>query len=347
MAAAAVLLASSCSGGTTTPAGSPLSGPTSSSPTAPAGSIVVPPGSYQNPVVSENRPDPALLRVGAVFHLYSTEGNGANVQTATSTDLVTWTPGPDALPGLGKWASPGKTWAPEVIAVRNKYVMFYTASDTASGKQCIGRADSATPAGPFVDKSASAFVCRPDKGGDIDPNPVIIAGKPYLFWKNDGNCCGLPVRIWGQQLDPGARTPVGKRVELMGNTKAWQGNLVEGPEMVPRNGKLYLFYAANDYASTSYAEGYAVCLSPLGPCVDQDKPLLISTDRAAGPGHAFVLSVGDKTWMIYHAWQPDAVNTVIPGRQLWLDPLRWTGPADGPVVSGPNADPQPKPVVGG
>ena len=73
---------------------------------------------------------------------------------------------------LGAWALPGKTWAPEVISVGDGYVMFYTAADQASGRQCIGRAAAAAPEGPFVDDAAVPFVCQPDLGGSIDPNPV-------------------------------------------------------------------------------------------------------------------------------------------------------------------------------
>ncbi len=289
-------------------------------------------------------PDPGLLSAGGKFYLYSTEGAGANVQTATSDDLAHWTVGADALPAVGPWAEPGKTWAPEVAAVSGKYVMFYTASDKASGKQCIGRAESRVPGGPFVDRNTRALICQENLGGSIDPSPLVVDGKVYLYWKNDGNCCGLKVSLWGQPMDPGAANLTGKPIPLLSNTQSWQGNLVEAPEMVPHGGRFYLFYAANDYASTSYAEGYALCSSPIGPCKDSPNPVLRSNAAAAGPGHAFILTVKGKTWILYHAWSPDAVGSEIPGRQLWLDPLSWQN--SGPTVPGPNPDPQPMPAVG-
>ncbi len=55
-----------------------------------------------------------------------------------------------------------------------------------------------TPAGPFTDTSAKPLVCQADEGGSIDPSPRVAAdGTVYLYWQNDGNCCGLPVKLYG------------------------------------------------------------------------------------------------------------------------------------------------------
>ena len=120
--------------------------------------------SFTNPVYDRDFPDPFVLKVGGTYYAYATNGNGSNVQTATSKDLVHWTPGSDALPKLG------------------------TAS---SGTQCIGRAIATAPQGPFVDSFAGALVCQKSDGGSIDPD----AYGGYLYWKNDGNSIGRPTQI--------------------------------------------------------------------------------------------------------------------------------------------------------
>src|SRR5215212_190872 len=71
---------------------------------------------FRNPVYGPDFPDPFVLRVGSTYHAYATNARGRNVQTLTSDDLVHWRRGPDALPEVGRWAYPGKTWAPEVLA---------------------------------------------------------------------------------------------------------------------------------------------------------------------------------------------------------------------------------------
>ncbi len=345
--AAAVLLGSTAGCGAETPAPGTAAGASSA---ASGAAITSESGAglaadqFQNPVVAEDFPDPGVLAVGDTFYLYGTQGNGANIQLRTSTDLVDWRPQADPLPELGRWAAAGRTWAPEVLALDRQYVMFYTAADTQSGKQCIGRAVAEDPAGPFTDNAAAPLVCQQDEGGSIDPSPLRVAdGSVYLYWKNDGNCCGLPVRLYGQKMDAAAEKLTGKPVALLGNTQSWQGNLIEAPEMVPHGESYFLFYAANDYGSDQYAEGYATCSDPLGPCKDSPAPLLASTDSAAGPGHAFVLAVGAQTWIMYHAWPPDAIGSARPGRQVWLDPIQWT--AQGPAVEGPDAEPQKRPDV--
>jgi beta-xylosidase len=311
-----------------------------------AGSTAAGARTYVNPVWDQDFPDPAVLRAGGSFHAYATQGGGKNIQTLTSTDLVHWRPGADALPELGRWADAGNTWAPEVIDVSGTYVMYYVARAQAQGVQCIGRATATAAGGPFTDRAATPLVCQAALGGSIDPNPIRAAdGSLYLYWKNDGNCCGKPVHLWGQRLSADGARLVGAPVALMTNDKPWQGNLVEAPEMVTHAGSYVLFYSANNYASADYGIGYASCREPLGPCVDRSSRSLIpSNDAAAGPGHCFVLATAKgATYLLYHAWPPDAIGSQSPGRQLWMEPLTWSGGV--PKVHPSDASAQPAPVV--
>lgn len=281
---------------------------------------------YSNPVYDQDFPDPAVIQAGTRYYAYGTQGGGSNIQVLTSPDLTTWTTAADALPNVGSWASTGSTWAPEVVALSGRYVMFYVAHDNKSGKQCIGRAESAEPGGPFTDTRSAALICQTGLGGSIDPNPVRAAnGNLYLYWKNDGNCCDKPVQLWVQQLAPDAGSVRGSPVALLSNTRGWQGNLIEAPEMVSHGGRYFLFYSANDYASDKYAVGYASCQGPTGPCTDRStSPLLASDGAAAGPGHCYVLNLKNgSSVMFFHAWQPSAIGSSSPGRQLWLEPLVW------------------------
>ncbi|HVU93183.1 MAG TPA: glycoside hydrolase family 43 protein [Jatrophihabitans sp.] len=303
-------------------------------------------GTYVNPVWDRDFPDPAVLRAGNTFHAYGTQGGGANVQTLTSTDLVHWRAGADALPQVGRWATAGDTWAPEVIATGGRYVMYYVAHANTAGKQCIGRATAGDPAGPFTDPVAAPLVCQAALGGSIDPDPFRAPdGSLYLYWKNDGNCCGKAVHLWGQQLSADGSRLLGRPVALMTNDRPWQGNLVEAPEMLAHAGGYVLFYSANDYASPLYGIGWASCRGPLGPCTDRSsRSLVASNDVAAGPGHCFPLVLpGGTVELLYHAWPPDAVGSQSPGRLLWMEPLTWRG--DVPVVHPSEASPQPAPAL--
>ena len=140
-----------------------------------------------------------------------------------------WEPGEDALPQLGIWALPGKTWAPEVIEVMDGYVcstpppIRRRVGNASAGQSPRSRQghSSTTRKGPFV--------CQPELGGSIAPNPVRTPdGSLYLYWKSDGNCCGEPVDIWGQELDARAAALVGRPVAMLSNSQAWEGDLGRG-----------------------------------------------------------------------------------------------------------------------
>src|SRR3954451_22818354 len=89
---------------------------------------------FANPVYNGDFPDPFVLKAGGTYYAYATNGAGKQVQTLTSKDIVHWTPGPDALPKVGSWGFNGETWAPEVLARDDSYVLYYTAN------KCVGRA---------------------------------------------------------------------------------------------------------------------------------------------------------------------------------------------------------------
>jgi beta-xylosidase len=278
-----------------------------------------------------------VLRAGDTYYAYATNGHGAQVQTATSKDLVHWRPGVDALPKVGTWGYPGSTWAPEVLH-DGAYVLYYTAS---SGTQCIGRAVSDTPLGPFVDHWSAPLVCQKGDGGSIDPDPFRDAdGSLYLYWKNDGNSAGKPTHIWVQRLSADGTRVVGTPHDTgETNDRVWEASVVEGPTMWRHDGRYYLFYSGGDYAADDYAVGYATCTSPLGPCTDApENPILKTRCRAHGPGHDALIEVGRQTWIVYHAWR---ANHRADDRVLWIDKLDWQ---DGkPVVEGPTCTPQPVP----
>jgi beta-xylosidase len=299
---------------------------------------------FKNPVYDTNFPDPHIIRADGEYYAYSTNDSGANVPTLRSENLVDWTVGEDAMPQLAPWTAPGMTWAPEVLHREDdKYVLYYTAATAAAGKQCIGHALSDSPGGPFVDRDEEPFICQVDQGGSIDASPFVDDGATYLFWKNDGNCCGLDTFIYAQKLSANGLEREGEPVKLLTQDAAWEGDLVEAPVMWKHADKYYLFFSANAYYNESYAVGYATCEGPLGPCEDApENPILKTANGAAGPGHTAIVEDDDAdTWMAYHAWPPDAIGSTIPGRTLWVDQLTWQNGK--PVVEGPTKDRQPVP----
>ena len=129
------------------------------------------------PVFDENFPDPFVLSAGkGEFVTYSTN-DVQNVPMAVSRDLVNWSFArdaagrkADAMPTLAPWVKPGFTWAPEVIKLGGRFLLYYTANHRAQDKQCLGVAVSNSPRGPFVDRSMKPLLCQFEPGGSIDAN---------------------------------------------------------------------------------------------------------------------------------------------------------------------------------
>ncbi|MBC8172215.1 MAG: family 43 glycosylhydrolase, partial [Anaerolineae bacterium] len=287
---------------------------------------------FQNPVIEANFPDPFILKVDDTYYAYSTNSNSRNVPVATSTDLISWDFGRDALPSLPGWVdlSSPNVWAPEVIRIEDQYLLYYTARDKTTDRQCIGLAISDAPEGPFRDHNDAPFICQAEEGGSIDASPFRDEdGTLYLYWKNDGNCCQMATYLYGQQLSADGTTLMGDSVRLIRNDQPWHGPVVEAPTMWRRGERYYLFYSGNVYAGEKYAIGYAVCETPLGPCEDaEENPILVSDMETqplvVGPGHqTVIMDEAGETWLVYHVWQVTRGGALTSNRQVWLDRIIW------------------------
>lgn len=305
--------------------------------------------SASRPAMPMNFPDPFVLHIGDRYLAYSTNYMEVNVPVAFSTDLRTFQPLADAshpsgfrdaLPTLPRWARPGRTWAPEVIRIGDRYLLYFSAHHRRTDQQCVGVAASREPRGPFVPQGEEPLACQHALGGTIDASPFRDAdGKLYLYFKNDGNhpSARTATQIWGQEMSPDGLSLVGEPVSLARNDLDWEGHIVEAPFMVRRpSGAYILFYSANDFAwqprqrLSQYATGYATCAGPLGPCTDAPGGPILASRREpfclSGPGHVMVLTAEGRDYIAFHAWA--ARRGCRPGgdaRFLHLAPLNWTG----------------------
>jgi beta-xylosidase len=256
-------------------------------------------------------PDPFILPVGDEYYAFATNSAAGNIQIIESSDLAHWTTVGDALPHVAAWAKPGATWAPSVLHLGDTYVLYYSAVFLGTGEQCISAATASQPQGPFTDTSTIPVACQLTDGGSIDPSPYVDAsGTPYLTWKSEGGG-GRPPTIWAQQLGPdGTGLLPGAPTALLQPTVAWQGGVVEGPDMVDLDGQYELFYSGNDWSTAGYAVGVAACVGPLGPCPPSDAPPVLSSGASfSGPGGASVFTDAQGTvWMAFHAWLPGEVG---------------------------------------
>ncbi|MCU1428132.1 MAG: glycoside hydrolase, family 43 [Actinomycetia bacterium] len=252
-------------------------------------------------------PDPYVLAANSQYYAYSTNSGAGDIQVLASPDLGSWHFVGNALSRLPGWAAPHSTWAPSVMARGGGYVVYYTVREAATGRQCVSRAVSRSPAGPFVDTSGGPLVCQP--GGSIDPSPYVDAGgNPWLLWKAEGYP-GAAATIWSQPLTPDGKALAGTASALIAADRWYEAGVVEGPSMFGLNGEFVLMYSAGNWQTHGYNEAYAVCSGPAGPCTKPgDGRVLTSGSRLAGPGGGEVFASGGGLWLAFHAYNEGAVG---------------------------------------
>ena len=166
--------------------------------------------------------------------------------------------------------------------------MYYSTEEQASRLECIGRAVSASPAGPYRDTDLVADAV-PAHPGRVD-RPVRHREPrrvDYLVWKSNGNAARVPDSIWSQQLSSDGLSLQGAPHRLIGDDASWELGTVEAPAMVAAStGGYWLFYAGGNWSRPNqYATGLAYCSTPTGPCREtSSKPFLTTMSNDISPG---------------------------------------------------------------
>lgn len=280
-------------------------------------------GLYANPVFDQDCADPGVAADGDRYVMTCTSGNAAAAfPLRTSRDLVHWTDAGHVFPSGTRPAWGGSDfWAPEIHRVGDRWIVYYSAR-SGDGSLALGAATASDPLGPYTDLGRPLL--HDSSPGVIDASFFEAPdGARYLLWKIDGNAVGRRTPIYIQGLAADGVTLMGSRTEILSNTLAWEGSLVEGPWMVEHAGSYYLFYSANGYATTRYAVGVARASSPLGPFTKRGDPILTSNHSFGGPGHGSVLRGPSGDWVhVYHSWLASSVGGD-PGRLVLVDRIDW------------------------
>lgn len=297
------------------------------------------------PIFNGDFADPfGLMDSGENLYLYATNTTTANIPVLVVTrgDTFLGEYLGDALPTLPSWTVKGDQWAPSVWARPDgTFVMYYTTPAPLQAldeprRQCISRATANAPGGPFTDDSTGPMICPLEQGGAIDPSVFVDADDtPWLIWKADGNCCGLPTTIYSQRLAADGLSTAGPPHELLTDDQAWQAGVVEGPSMVRRGDQYVLFFSANNWDSADYAIGVAECDSITGPCTQPlDKPWMKSAQDYSGPGGQEFFDAPGGIWMVHHGFLPGQAGTPNGERRLYLDLIDFPTGAEVPATIG-------------
>jgi hypothetical protein len=134
-------------------------------------------------------------------------------------------------------------------------------------------------------------------------------GLSYLLWSGREDASDTRQHLYIAPL----RTPWelgGPRVRIASPTHPWEGNVNEGPQVLRRNGRLFITFSANSCTSDDYALGLLTAAEgsdPLDPASWTKTPGPVFQKAVAngvyGPGHNGLTTSSDGTedWLLYHA----------------------------------------------
>jgi beta-xylosidase len=276
-------------------------------------------GTFLNPLISGDHPDPSILRDGSNYYLtFSSFDAYPGLPVWRSNDLVNWQP---VGPTLRKPV--GSVWAPELVRHGKRFYNYFHARTPEYRSLYVITAESM--AGPWSDPVDLRLPAH------IDPGHVVGEdGKRYLFLSG-----GDRVRLSDDGLatdgkvehvyDPW-RYPAEWNVETFAP---------EGPKVLRRGEWFYLILAVGGTAGppTGHMVIVARSRSIHGPWENAPNNPIVRTvsekEKWWSRGHATPIEAPDGSWwMVYHGYE-NGFWTL--GRQTLLDPVHWT--ADGWLVA--------------
>jgi len=252
--------------------------------------------------------DPFVVWAEGRYWLYGTNIDGANVPVLSSIDGSQWVDEGDALEVVPEGAVEGESlvWAPSVLAIGGRYVMYVTMFDEATDEPCITVATSDRPDGPFVTGGDWRLECGSGAGGVIDASPVQDAdGNWWVLFKNEGSPA-VTNALWSARLSADGLSTVGSSTPLLWPNQDWEHGVVEGPSMVAVENGYLLVYSAAAWDASAYSTGLAWCETVTGPCRKLGVgPVLASGWGGDGPGGAEVFAdASRRLWLVYHQRDP-------------------------------------------
>jgi len=271
-------------------------------------------------------------------------GTGFGILSRFSDDLRTWQSGPPVFTNAPSWRTNiaprhnGRFWAPDVIRVADRYLLYYSVSSWGSRESAIGLATNATlnPRSPGYGWQDGGIVVRTtssDNHNAIDPAACLDSdGRLWLafgsYWS------GIKLI----ELNPltGLRLATNSPIHSL----AWHDS-IEAACLFRHADQYYLFVNWGQCCrgtNSTYEIRMGRSRAVTGPYLDQEgndmmrgggTPFLKTFGDYVGPGHAGILHAGDTDYLSYHFYDRRQ-----RGRSM-LDLL--------PISWGTNAWPQVKP----
>lgn len=293
-------------------------------------------GTFLNPVLPGDHPDPSVLRDGEDYYLTVSSFDAyPGLPIWHSRDLVNWVPLGHAIT-----RNVGSIWAPDLVKHEGRYYIYFAArrggtEGQARSNWVVWADDIRGPWSEPVELGLGRYIDPGHAVGEDGRRYLFLSGGDYVPLSDDGlRVAGEPKHAYD-----GWRYPEDWDVEAYAQ---------EGPKILRRGGWYYMVTAVGGTAGppTGHMVIAARSRSIHGPWENSPYNPIVRTASRDEPwwsrGHATLVEGTDgRWWMVYHGYE-NGYWTL--GRQTLLEPVEWT--EDGWFVArgGDLGKPLPKPA---
>lgn len=259
-----------------------------------------------NPLISAPAADPWIVHHEGFFY-YCESRNNQTIHVRKAKHFLDI--GQDE--GVKVWSPPRRgmnsknVWAPELHFLAGKWFIHYAADNGKNENHRMWVLESKTsdPQGEYICRG-----CLDTQGWAIDGTILQMDKKLFYLWS------GWPGKVDGQQnlyIAPMSNpwTISGPRVLISEPTESWERHemaINEGPQVLHRDGKIFVVYSASASWTMHYCLGMLELTS--GNLLDRASwkkhgPVFEKNEKLWGVGHcSFVKSLCQtEDWIFYHA----------------------------------------------
>jgi arabinan endo-1,5-alpha-L-arabinosidase len=274
----------------------------------------------------------AIIKCNGEYWIFYT---GMGTPSIHSSDLVNWLAGPRTFPTRPAWvaeavpANRGDLWAPDIIKIGNRYLLFVSASSFGKNTSAIGIATNTTldPADPAYHWSDGSVVVQSHENDDYNCiDPCAFLDSDEKLWLSFGSFWSGIKLI---QLDP----TTGHRISPespMYDLAHWDA--IEASYLYHHDQHYYLFASLGMCCrgiKSTYNTRVGRADKITGPYLDKEgKDMLLGGGTLVagaegpmiGPGQAGIFEENGVFWFSCHFYD----GTANGASRLSIRPLTWS-----------------------
>ncbi|UOQ67452.1 glycoside hydrolase family 43 protein [Hymenobacter volaticus] len=218
-------------------------------------------------------------------------------------------------------------WAPELQLIDGKWYIYFALYNAKNGEERLYALEGTTsdPQGEYEFKGKLDV---PTDRWAIDGTVLATEdGQKYFIWSGWEGFTNVSQNIYIARMS-NPWTISSDRVCISRPEHEWEKQgypyVNEGPQVLTRNGRIFIVYSASGSWTDEYCLGQLTYLG--GDLPDptswrkEPQPVFSKTDTIFGPGHACFVEINQQDYIIYHAARRSQAGWA---RQVRAKPFTW------------------------